>query len=223
MPERFTDRLHALAEPIWRAQHDHPFVRAIGDGTVDRLQFEHWVRQDYLFLIEYARLFALASARATDLETMTAFARLTQETLETEMSLHRAYASEFGIDAAELESQAKAPTTQAYTDFLLRTAALGDFAELVAALLPCMWGFSEIGLDLKQRGVPADPLCAKWVEMYASPEFAELAVWCRGLLDRLAEGLDEARCKRLEDAFLTSSRYELRFWDMAASLERWPV
>jgi len=221
--DRLSDRLRRAAEPIWRAQHDHPFVRAIGAGTVDREQFKLWVRQDYLFLKEYARLFALAAARAPDLETMRTFSRLAQETLETEMSLHRAYAAEFGIGEADLEAEQKAPATQAYTDFLLRTATLGDFAELVAALLPCMWGFSEIGLALKQRGLPADPLCARWVEMYASPEFAGLAAWCRDLLDRLAQGLDEPARRRLEAAFLTSSRYELRFWDMAASEESWGV
>jgi len=220
--EQFSQRLRAVADPIWTAQQRHPFVRGIGDGTVDRERFKHWVRQDYLFLIEYARLFAIGAARAPDLGTMTAFANLTQETLTTEMSLHRGYAAEFGISEAELESEVKAPTTQAYTDFLLRTAALGDFAELVAALLPCMWGFNEIGLALKARGVPADRQCAEWVEMYASPEFGALATWCRELLDRLAAGTDEARLVRLEEAFLTSSRYELQFWEMAQSLETWP-
>ena len=221
MSQRFSDELRALAEPIWRAQHDHPFVRAIGDGSVDRLRFEHWVRQDYLFLIDYARLFAMATARAPDVETMTAFARLAQETLDTEMSLHRAYAAEFGISAAELEAETKAPSTQAYTDFLLRTAALGDYTELVAALLPCMWGFSEVGIALASRGVPDEPLCAKWVEMYASTEFAALASWCRDILDRLADGASEPARRRMAEAFLTSSRYELRFWQMAQSLERW--
>jgi thiaminase/transcriptional activator TenA len=218
---RFTEELRRLAEPVWEAQHQHPFVRAIGDGTVDRKQFEYWVRQDYLYLIEYARLFALAVARAPDLETMTKFAELTQMTLATEMSLHRSYAARFGISEKQLESEAKSPTTQAYTDFLLRTACLGDFGELIAALSPCMWGFSEIGLRLKAHGLPDDPLCAEWVEMYASPEFAELAEWCRGLLDRIAEGLPETRLEALRDAFLTSSRYELRFWDMAYRLEAW--
>jgi thiaminase/transcriptional activator TenA len=223
MPERFTDRLHAIAAPIWQAQHEHPFVRAIGAGTVDRAQLEHWVRQDYLFLVEYARLFAIATARAPDLETMTRFAALTRETLETEMSLHRSYAAQFGISEATLAAETKSPTTQAYTDFLLRTAALGEFSELVAALLPCMWGFSEIGQRLEAEGRPGEPLCAQWVEMYASAEFAQLAQWCRDLLDRLAAGLSEAHQQRLIDAFVTSSRYELRFWDMAASLERWPA
>ena len=221
MATRFSDHLHAIAKPIWRAQLQHPFVRAIGDGTVDRERFQYWVLQDYVFLIEYARLFAIASARAPDLETMTAFANLTQETLAAEMSLHRAYAAEFGISAAQLAAEAKSPTTQAYTDFLLRTATLGDFAELVAALLPCMWGFCEIGVSLKQTGLPSDPLCARWVEMYASPEFVALAEWCRELMDHLGEGLDAAGRGRAEEAFVTSSRYELRFWEMAQRLETW--
>jgi thiaminase/transcriptional activator TenA len=221
MTPRFTDELRALAAPVWQAQHEHPFVRGIGDGSVDRRQFEYWVRQDYAYLIEYARLFALAVARAPDLQTMTRFATLTQETLLTEMSLHRAYAARFGISEAQLEAEVKSPSTQAYTDFLLRTASLGDFGELVAALLPCMWGFSELGREMKERGLPEDPLCAEWVEMYASPEFAELAEWCRDAVDRLAEGLPEAHLDRMRDAFLTSSRYELRFWEMAYTLEGW--
>lgn len=222
MSERFTDRLRSLADDVWQAQHMHPFVRGIGTGTVDREQFKHWVRQDYLFLIEYGRLLALAAARAPTLETMRRFADLTQATLATEMDLHRSYAAEFAIGAAELESEAKAPTTQAYTDFLLRSATVGDYAELVAALLPCMWGFSEIGLELKRAGLPADRGCAKWIEMYGSEEFAGLADWCRDLLDGLAEGLPGADQDHLAAVFLTSSRYELRFWDMAHTLERWP-
>ena len=222
MSERFTDRLRSLADDVWQAQHMHPFVRGIGTGTVDRDQFKHWVRQDYLFLIEYGRLLALAAARAPELETMRRFADLTQATLGAEMDLHRSYAADFGITTSELESETKSPTTQAYTDFLLRSAAIGDYVELVAALLPCMWGFSEIGLELKRAGLPEDPLCTAWIEMYASEGFAALADWCRDLLDDLAERLPEAEQERLAQVFLTSSRYELKFWDMARDLERWP-
>ena len=220
---RFSDHLHALAEPVWRAQHEHPFVRGIGTGTLDLERFGHWVRQDYLFLIEYCRLFGLAAARAPDLATLTRFADLLAATATREMALHRAYAAEFGIDEAALEAETMAPATRAYTDFLIRVAATGDFAELAAALLPCMWGFSEIGQRLLAGGLPAEPRYARWVEMYADPEFAGLAAWCRALVDRLAEGASADQRHRMEDAFLTSSRYELRFWEASYNLERWPV
>jgi thiaminase/transcriptional activator TenA len=223
MTPRFTDALRALAEPIWRAQHAHPFVRGIGDGSLDLERFAHWVRQDYRFLVEYCRLFGLAAARAPDLETLGRFADLLQATARTEMDLHRAYAREFGITAGELEREPMAPTTRAYTDFLVRVAATGDFAELVAALLPCMWGFAEIGQALQSRGLPAEARYRKWIEMYSDPGFVQLAEWCRALTDRLAADAGEAGRRRIEEAFVTSSRYEYLFWEMAWRRESWPV
>ena len=223
MAERFTELLRQKAAGIWEAQHQHPFVRGIGDGTLSLERFKFWLRQDYVFLIEYARLLALAAARSPDLETMTRFATLLKETVETEMNLHRAYAAEFGISREELEQELPAPTTRGYADFLLRVAATGDFAELAAALLPCMWAFSEIGQRLAARLAPSDKRYAKWIAMYSSREFADLAQWCCDLLDSLASGLPERDLRKLEAAFLTSSRYEWQFWEMAWKMERWPI
>jgi len=219
---RFTDRLYELAEPIWEAQHAHPFVRGIGEGSLEVEKFRFWVRQDYLFLIDYARLLAMAVAKAPDLPTMRRFADLVQATLGVEMDLHRAYAAEFGISSKELEAETKAPTTQAYTDFLLRAAA-GHYTELLAALLPCMWSFSDIGQRLSRGPRSADERYDKWIDMYASAEFAELADWCRGLVDSVAKGQPADVLRQMEEAFLTSSRYELAFWEMAWTREKWPV
>jgi thiaminase/transcriptional activator TenA len=168
MPERFTERLYRRASAIWEPQHQHPFVRGIGDGalTLDRFQF--WLRQDYVFLIGYSRLLALAAARSPDLETMIRFATLLKETVDTEMRLHRSYAGEFDISPEYLEREPPAPVTRAYTDFLLRVAATGDFAELAAALLPCMWAFSEIGQRLAAQPAPGDNRYAKWIATYSS-------------------------------------------------------
>jgi thiaminase (transcriptional activator TenA) len=223
MTERYTDALRALAEPVWAAQRSHPFITGIADGSLDADRFAHYVRQDYLFLIDYARLLALGAARAPDLDTMRRFAELAQATLATEMDLHRAYARQFGIGEAELEAEPMAPTTQAYTDFLVRTAAAGDFAELSAALLPCMWGYAELGRWLAARGGSPEPRYDEWIAMYAGEEFAELAEWCRGLVDRLAADLPAPARAPMARAFLTSSRYELAFWQMAWDLERWPT
>ena len=223
MAERLSELLRQKVAGIWEAQHQHPFVRGIGDGTLCLERFQFWLRQDYVFLIEYARLLALAAARSPDLETMTRFATLLKETVETEMNLHRACAAEFGISHEQLEREPTAPTTRGYTDFLLRVAATGDFAELVAALLPCMWAFSEIGRRLAMQPAPSEKRYARWIAMYSSREFAELAEWCRDLLDSLAAGLPERDLQKLEAAFLTSSRYEWQFWEMAWKMELWPI
>jgi thiaminase (transcriptional activator TenA) len=211
---RFTDELRAAAEPIWTAQHAHPFVRGIGDGTLDPDAFRVYVRQDYLFLVEYGRVLALASARAPRLELQRRFAELAQETLGTEMDLHRRYAAAWGVSADELEREEPAPLTRAYADFLLRTGALGDFAELVAALLPCMWGYAELGRALPR---PDHELYAQWVEMYAGEDFQRLAEWCRDVCDEAAQTGDR---ERMRAAFLESSRHELAFWDVARGGEQ---
>lgn len=219
----FTERLAKVAEPIFDTIVGHPMVQGIGDGSLDKAPFRYWVKQDYVYLIEYDRVFALGAAKAPDLERMGRFADLLHETLHTEMDLHRSYAEDLGIPADELEATERSPTTQGYTDFLVRTAALGTFGDLVAALLPCMWGFHETGTRLAAQGRPADPHYADWIDMYASDEFAQLTDWCKDLMDEVADGQPDRVLDRYEDRFVTSARYEHRFWDAAWRQESWGV
>lgn len=220
---RFSDHLRITGNHIWQAQHEHPFVRGIGDGTLDSERFGIWLRQDYLFLIDYAKFFAVAVLRAPDLAAMTTFSKLLHEILHREMELHRSYCGEFGISPQDLEQSRKLPTTQGYTDFLLRTGTTNNYIELLGALLPCMWGYAELGQRLAQQGLPEDARYRRWINVYADPEFAELAEWCRRLVDDACHDISPDRVERVENAFITSSRYELAFWDMAWKKETWPV
>jgi thiaminase/transcriptional activator TenA len=219
----FTDDLSATAEPIWDAILEHPMVARLGEGTLDPEPFEYWVRQDYVYLIEYARVFAYGAATAPDLERMGTFAELLDATINTEMDLHRAYAAEFGISETDLEATAPSPTTRAYTDFLVRVAATGTFGDLVAVLLPCMWGFNETGRRLSEGGLPEDDRYAEWIETYAGEEFTELTAWCTDLMEEVAEGASDAERDRYRRLFRTSARYEYRFWDAAWREEEWSV
>ena len=220
----FADDIELEALPIRRAILAHPFVSGVGDGTLDVARFKHYVLQDYAYLIDYSRVLALAAARAPDLETMGWFARLLDETLNVEMDLHRSYCAEFGITPEELAATVAAPTTVAYTGYLLQVAHQGSFAELVASLLPCQWGYWEIGDHLARQGEPAGaPLYCQWIRMYAAPEFAELADTIRNLANRLGDQAGPAELTAMGRAYLTSLRFEYLFWDMAYNLEEWPV
>jgi thiaminase/transcriptional activator TenA len=211
----FSDDLRHAAAGVWSAQHDHPFVRGVADGTLDPGRFRFYVRQDYVFLVEYGRSLALACVRAPRLDWMGQFAELARSTLHDEMELHRTYAASWGISPAELEREPAAPAVRAYTDFLLRTGTLGEFEELIAALLPCMWGYSELGQGLAGVERPHDERYAQWIAMYASEEFAELGRWCRCVCDDLAADASPSLKRRMKDAFVTSSRHELAFWEAA--------
>ncbi len=219
-----SEELRKKASHIWEAEKKHPFVRGIGDGTLPLDRFRYYMRQDYLFLIEYCRSLALAVAKAGRLDDMVWFARLLHETLHTEMALHRDFAQEFGISTHELESTTPSPTTHAYTRHLLQTAYSGSLGQIAASLLPCQWGYCELGQHLASQGMPTEqPLYVKWIEAYNSPEFAELAQWLRDLLDRLGKEASAGEKQQLEETFLTSSRYEYLFWDAAYRMEEWPV
>ncbi|WP_276273825.1 thiaminase II [Haloarcula litorea] len=219
----FTDELAEVGDPVWDAVLDHPMVEQLGEGTLDEAPFRYWVRQDYVYLVEYARVFAFGAANAPDLARMGTFAELLDATINTEMDLHREYAAEFGIGEAELAATDPSPTTRGYTDFLVRVAATGTFGELVAALLPCMWGFNETARRLDERGRPDHEQYAAWIEMYAGAEFTDLAEWCRDLLDDVAADATPDERERYRDLFETSAKYEYRFWDAAWRQEGWSV
>ncbi|MGF7035604.1 thiaminase/transcriptional activator TenA [Paenibacillus mucilaginosus] len=220
----FTQRLLGKLEGVWRQNHSHPFVHEMGAGTLDRDKFRFYMIQDYLYLIDYAKLFALGAVKANDLATMEKFAALLHSTLHEEMALHRAYAARFGISEEELETAEPSPITLAYSHYMLHAAQNGSLAELVAALLPCMWSYWEIGKELSRIPGAADHEdYGEWIRMYSSEEFGALAQWCIGLLDELAEGRSEAELARLEEIFLNTTRYEYMFWDMAYHGQMWPA
>src|SRR5260221_10500594 len=140
--DSFTHAIRAKAQPIWDRELKHPFVRSLGDGTLPIDRFRFYLAQDYVFLTEYCRVFALAAAKAPDLQTIGVFTRLLDETLNTEMQLHRDYCQRLGIAKSDLEPTAPAPITHAYTRHLLTVAYSGSIADIVAAGLPGQLGYT---------------------------------------------------------------------------------
>ena len=216
-----SDHLLEIGTEIWEAQKDHPFVQELADGTLDEARFRHWVKQDYRYLMDYARVFAIAGARARTESTMTDLLAVAHSTLDHEMDLHREFASSYGISRAELEKVQKAPTCEAYTSFLVRTAYEGSLAEISAALYPCGQGYLDIGEYAAQRAT-GEHRYTPWIEMYTSDEFREAVALLRDFVNRCGKqypGEHEA----METAFLRSARLEYEFWEMAYSEEGWGV
>ena len=191
-------------------------MQAMGDGSLSLERFSYYMGQDYLFLIDYCRVLAIASAKSPDLASMGHFASLLDETLNSEMELHRGFSSDFGITETELEATVPAEATVAYTDHLLRSAYDGSIEELAAALLPCQWGYDEVARLLEHRERPdAVSFHSRWVAGYCDPEYRKLTGWLKGFVDNLGELAPDKTKRRMQKAFQASTRYEYLFWDAA--------
>ena len=219
-----TEHLRDKYAYLWERLFNHPFVVGIGSGELPLEKFQFYVKQDYYFLVQYNRMLALATAKAPDLENIGRFASLLNETLNVEMELHRTFSRKFDVSAEELESTRPAPITLAYTDYLLRVAYEGTLTDVIANLLPCQWGYAETGLHLARAGDPSDANpYAEWIQMYSAGEFTSFVDWLRAFLDSLTEGAGGREMARLEEHFLTATRYEYLFWEMSYNLEDWPL
>ena len=209
---------------LWDRLFDHPFVVGIGNGQLPLENFQFYVKQDYFFLVQYSRVLALATAKAPDLASIEHFSDLLRETLNKEMSLHRAFCLKFGVSNTELETTSPAPITLAYTDYLLRTAYEGTITDIVATLLPCQWGYSQTGHHLSRTGDTSEKnRYAEWIALYSDQEFTDFVSWLRQFLDTLTNEAGNTEMRSLEKHFLMATRYEFLFWDMAYNLQDWPL
>ena len=215
--------LRKHADPIWEANFKHPFVQGIGDGSLQIDIFKHYLRQDYAYLMGFARFFGVAAAKGETLAQMQTLAKILETTLNVEMDLHRQICADFDIRPEELEATRPAPYCQAYVSYLLANAYQGDMVDILAALLPCSWGYVEIANRLKKIGLPEEKHYRQWIETYSSREFWDLNEWLKSEFDRLAASVSEEKAQKLQDIFSYSSLWEYMFWEMAYTRQGWPI
>ena len=209
-------RLHDAAAPVWEACLRHPFVNGIGDGTLDMEKFRYFMLQDYLYLFDYARVFALGVVKARDPELMRVFAANVDAILGGEMKIHRAYMKRLDITEEQVFSIKPALANLSYTNYMLSVAQTGGPMEIVASILACSWSYAEIGQALAAiPGAAEHPFYGEWIRGYASEEYAATNQALIELMDSLAADAGEEQLAYLTDVFVNCSRYELGFWDMA--------
>jgi thiaminase (transcriptional activator TenA) len=197
-------------------------LRGLTDGTLTEERFRFYIVQDALYLREYARALSLAGIRSSDESVLVMFNEHSAGAITVERSLHEGFLKDLGITQEEAQATERSPTTLAYTSFLLRTATLDDYPEVLGAVLPCYWIYWEVGKALLERGSP-NPMYQKWIDTYGGEEFGSLVEAVLDLTNETCKDLNPAQKARVREAFVVTSRYEWMFWDAAWKLERWPV
>ncbi|WP_270366006.1 bifunctional hydroxymethylpyrimidine kinase/phosphomethylpyrimidine kinase [Microbacterium algeriense] len=203
-----------------------PFIRALADGTLEREPFAWYLAQDALYLREYARVLAEAARLAPTSQEQAFWAESSRGSIAGELDLHASWLTPAqGVSAATFAAE-PAPATVAYLDHLRSVAFGGDYAEIVAAVLPCFWLYTDLGrrLHAGQFGEhaqnPEHPY-ASWLATYADPAFEEATRAAVVHATVAASAAPPERRTRLRRAFEASSAHELAFF--AAPLESYPV
>ena len=208
------ERLKSDAAADWQAYVRHPFVLGLGDGTLPKASFQHYLVQDYLFLIEFARAYAIGVYKAPNPEEMRK-ASEGMHSILNETNLHLKLCAEWGLSREAVEKTKEARATVAYTRFVQEAGLRGDMLDLVIALSPCVVGYAEIGTALAASGKGLDgsnPYTA-WIREYAGEGFQGVAQASLEQIDRLAAlSLTEARYPRLLEIFRQATRLEADFW-----------
>ena len=220
----FSDQLRNENKRIWDAILGHPFVLELGAGTLPLEKFTYYVKQDYLYLIDFARCIGLAASKAEDVEDMRSWAEMMGGCLKYETEMLESLSRALGVPPGEISRTPKAPTNEAYTNHILKVAYEGSMGENVAALLPCMWTYMDVGDALAEiGGYKGHPIYEEWCEAYTTPEYIDLVEIYRSLVDRSAEKAGITVKERMRRHFRLSMRYEYMFWEMAHSMEGWLI
>ena len=213
----FFERLKTEASAEWRAYTEHPFTNGLADGSLAEAAFRHYLVQDYLFLTEFARAYALSVYKSPKLADMREAAAGLSAILDIEMNLHVKLCAGWGLSPSDLEQTPPAVEMLAYTRYVLDAGMRGDLLALKVALAPCVIGYAEIATRLASRpdAHAATNPYRVWIAEYAGAPYQEVAAKARAHLEGLADlYVTPAREAELIVIFKEATRLEADFWEM---------
>ena len=214
---KLIDKMTAATAGIWAEYNKHPFVKGIEEGTLDKEKFKYYIMQDYLYLIEYAKVFGIGIAKSKSVKTSKLFASYVHLLTDGDMDIHRGYMGKFDVTEEELAQTPRALDNLSYTSYMLRVAYEESEVEILAAILSCAYSYEVIAHTIiKNR---PNSVChdfyGDWIKGYASEAYHAKNVELIETLEMLTEHYTEEQKQHIIDIYIACSRYELAFWDLA--------
>lgn len=215
-------QLLSATKEIWDEYNKHPFVQGIQDGTLDKEKFRYYIIQDYLYLIDYAKSFAIGIAKSKSVDITRLFSGYINALTGSEMDIHRGYLGKFKVTQDELNAMPRSLDNLSYTSYMLRVAYEEGEAEILTAILSCALSYEVIAKKMVENNPSSvkDSFYGEWIKGYASEQYAKDNVVLVNALDQLTVHYTEEQIGHLTDIFIVCSRYELAFWDMSWNMSR---
>lgn len=213
----FSKSLKNKAQATWEAGYQHPFVQELGQGTLTKERFQFYLKQDYFYLLDYAKVYALGAVNSHNEVLLQRFVDVQHSILTNELSLHRHYMTQFGIELTELKTTPVSLFNRTYTANMLAVGQTGGLADILATVLPCAWTYYDYATRLKEQYPDKfeNNFYKSWLEMYANTDFLDSFSWFFDTLDMLVDGKSVGEKQRIEAIFIRSVEFEYLFWEMS--------
>ncbi len=214
---KFSEVLFKEVEELWNEYLKHPFVKGIGEGNLDKEKFKNYLIQDYLYLKDYGKVFAMGIVKAKTMKEMKFYHNAISGIVNDETAVYIDYLKSFGLSPEETEKQKCKLTTAGYTSFMLGIALKGDCKEIAMATMPCTWSYYYIGkylYDTYKENLDNN-FYAPWILEYSTESFKKCVDDWKIYIDDICKDLSKEEEEQLIDIFIKSSLYEMDFWNMA--------
>ena len=168
-----------------------------------------------VFLINYCKVLSLAASKSSNENMMKRWVGLLNETLNSEMDLHRNFCSDFGISISNLEKTIADPSTNNYCNFLIENATQNSEKFIAVSLLPCQWGYQEIAQNFVKNNLDSKSFHKTWIDSYASKEYQEVTEWLKNYVDEIGKNSNQNEIEKYHKLFTAGIEYEIGFWESA--------
>lgn len=212
-----TAMLLDYTKDIWQKYYTHPFVTSIEKGTLDKSKFKFYIMQDFLYLMDYTKVFAIGIAKTDNIELGKMFSTSVSNILDGELDIHNGYMSKLNITQVELDNLDMNIDNLSYTSYMLRIAYEQGSVEILTSILACSYSYELIAKNILKNTPESinNEFYGNWITEYSSDEYSQWNVLLLDTLDKLTEDYSEKQLKNLKQIFKACSIYELKFWDMA--------
>lgn len=204
---------------VWDEYLHHSFVKELEKGTLKEENFLFYLKQDYIYLINYAKCYALLALNANNAKELRFAMKFQNYIVEGELELHKSILK-LGIDADKLCVKDESIVNIAYTRYMLSVGQSGDFLDMLVALSACAIGYGYIGAEIISR-LSKDELekhpYKEWILTYSGEVFQAEIKEFEDFLNSYE--VDENKFKKLSEIFHTVVRLEREFWQHGLNLK----
>ncbi|EAJ6871841.1 thiaminase II [Campylobacter coli] len=214
-------RLIEANSQIWDEYLHHEFVKKLENRSLKEENFLFYLKQDYIYLIHYAKCYARLALNAKNAEELRFAMKFQNYIVEGEIELHKSILK-LGIDADKLNVKDESLTNIAYTRYMLSVGESGDFLDMLVALSACAIGYGYIGAEIYKR-LDKEKLqnhpYKEWILTYSSDEFQNEIKEFEDFLNSYTQKISQEKFENLSEIFYNVVRLESAFWEHALQMK----